>query len=85
MNHNLTPTTATPGARGDQGALTGFGRGEENHSARSVVSHAAGDQQGIRAAGPPPHTLQRDLVRASLAVERCEVYPRRIPGAPRHA
>jgi hypothetical protein len=89
MNHNLTPTTATPGARGDQGALTGFGRGEENHSARSVVSHAAGDQQGIRAAGPPPHTPQRDMVRASLllgdATERHACYPRRIPGSSRHA
>jgi hypothetical protein len=83
----LTPTTATPGARGDQGDPQGFGRSEENTAARSVVSHATGDPQGIRAAGPPSHTRsQRDTVRASLFCEsRAEVYPRRIPGSPRHA
>jgi hypothetical protein len=84
----LTPTTATPGARGDQGDPKGFGRSEENTSARSVVSHATGDPQGIRAAGPPSHT-QRALVAASLLLgdktERHACYPRRIPNSARHA
>jgi hypothetical protein len=52
-------------------------------------SHATGTIGGGQHVRSPSPTPQRDMVRASLllgdATERHACYPRRIPGAPRHA
>jgi hypothetical protein len=79
--HKLTPENRCQA--GKEGTVVS-GRGVLPSS--GSPSHAAGAVVGGLDARPPsPTPSMRDTVRASLDLEtHREVYPRRVPGSPRH-